>query len=124
MHDFLACDTFTAGSCHFLQHDLPMSWLSQMCTTFLSPHAFDIARADGSFAILWLDNPNRRTQWAVNDFLWSMVRFDSNTPSKAAHIHVTALARCVCCTGRRSQRTARRVRVEIAINILHVDVAK
>ena len=57
-------------------------------------------------------------------FVWSMVRFDSNTPIEAAHILLTARARGVCCTGHHSQRSARRARVEIAINILHIDVDK
>ena len=103
MHDFLAAANFTAGQLTFLQHHLPMSWWKHLRTTFLSPHAFDIACAGGAFAVLWLRHPNRRIHWPVNGFC-SMVHFDSNTPMQGAHIHVTVLTRCACCTGRRSQR--------------------
>ena len=57
MHDFFAAANFTAGSCHFLHHHLPISLWTHLCTTFLSPTAFDIACAAGALVILWPGHP-------------------------------------------------------------------
>ena len=56
--------------------------------------------------------------------LGRMVRFDSSTPSEAAHIVLTALTRRVQRTRRRAHRNARRTREDIVAKILHKRLAK
>ena len=51
--------------------------------------------------------------------LGRMVRFDSSTPCKAAHIVLTALSRRVQCTHRQEHRSTRRTREDIVATILH-----
>ena len=56
--------------------------------------------------------------------LGRMVRFDSSTPCKAAHIVLTALSRRVQRTHRREREMRRRTREDIVAKILHKRLAK
>ena len=68
--------------------------------------------------------PTSRRQQLESRMLGRMVRFDSSTPCKAAHVVVTALSRRVQRTHRRERSSARRRREDIVAKILHKRLAK
>ena len=63
--------------------------------------------------------PTSRCLELESRMLGRMVRFDSSTPCKAAHIVLTALSRRVQRTHRREHRSTRRTRQDIVSKILH-----
>ena len=68
--------------------------------------------------------PTSRCLEPESRMLGRMVRFDSSTPCKAAHIVLTALSRRVQRTHRREHRSTRRTREDIVATILHKRLAK
>ena len=68
--------------------------------------------------------PTSRCLELESRMLGRMVRFDSSTPCKAAHIVLTALSRRVQRTHRREHRSTRRTREDIVAKILHKRLAK
>ena len=70
-------------------------------------------RTAGSKSAGECGRPTSRRQQLESRMLGRMVRFDSSTPCKAAHIVLTALSRRVQRTHRREHRSTRRTREDI-----------
>ena len=114
----------------WLDHDkLTVPHLAAIVGTFrvlrLSSSLYGCAtRTAGSKSAGECGAPTSRCLEPESRMLGRMVRFDSSTPCKAAHIVLTALSRRVQRTHRREHRSTRRTREDIVAMILHKRLAK